>query len=125
MNKKDKNREEIYKDMCARLLYEPMCRVTGDWFYDKLPPYDTPLNISILQRFKSGDCDVKLYLRELDFDPKKSMTYDEYGEYLKLLGVEISTKGDLIEFFLKHHFDHRFLIPIKLALKAKKGMYTT
>ena len=82
--------------------------------------------------------DVKLYLR-----PMSSMTEKEKKE-IKALGAEFSSIGsirfrikedendgfeygykwiDIRDFLVTHHFDYRDLIPMGLALPARKGMY--
>lgn len=50
-----------------------------------------------------------------------SMTNVEREEYCLMLCGELSTKP--IDWLLRKHFDFRGLIPKRLALEAKEGMY--
>lgn len=105
-------------DLCARLPYECMLRVEGDWFDDEeRKPYDCKLTpYSFMDLVVNHDCDVKPYLR-----PMSSMTEEEEIYYntiyttLKFYGKE--------DWLNAHHFDYRGLIPMGLAIEAPKDMY--
>lgn len=111
----------LLKDLCARLPYECMLRVEGDWFVDEIEPYDCKLtSYSFMDLVVSHDCDVKPYLR-----PMSSMTAEEKKVY-DLLQVNVSRTRwwlpddvcPLMDWLNEHHFDYRGLIPKGLAIEV-------
>lgn len=59
---------------------------------------------------------LKPYLR-----PMSSMTDEEKNELLQLMGRGMDIER--VDFYISHHFDHRSLIPMGLALEAPEEMY--
>lgn len=128
----------LYKDLCARLPYEPKIHVSGDTFYDEREPYDAFLDIMKLRDFRLNKIEIKPYFRKLS-----SMTDDEEEELSKHYGFHIwineiniwyhiegywddenecSSKDylKLFDWLNEHHFDYRGLIDKGLALEIKK-----
>jgi hypothetical protein len=135
---KQKCNNIILKELSARLPYMVMVQVTGDWFYDELPPYNNVLTISKLKDYKDGKFILKPYLRSLD-----NMTEDERNELSKLLNYEFYVDDDCgltaedsrhrislelmsiyINYLISHHFDYNGLIEKDLAIEAPGNMYT-
>lgn len=125
----------LFKDLCARLPYQPMCEFTDT--EDDFCTATAALGYS-LRGFIVGKILIKPYLR-----PMSSMTDKEKAE-LKFLttkdlsefaehitnghglshdGLYMFDKLRQLDFCLSHHFDFRGLIPMGLALEAKEGMY--
>lgn len=69
---------------------------------------------------------IKPYLR-----PMLSMTEEERQEYrteckkVLLMRYRVNNHYPVTDWLNAHHFDYRGLIPMGLALEAKKGMYKT
>ena len=135
-------------DISARLPYGVVCKIsytfnneTTNWedvestcddIITKID-FDTKRVFSDwLSEYSSID-DVKPYLR-----PMSSMTEEEEKEFnhvfeLELAALEEPAVGHtiksaasnafVIDFYNRHHFDFRGLIPMGLALEAKEGMY--
>ena len=135
MTQEDK--ELLLKDLSARLPYECMLRVEGDWFVDEIEPYDCKLTpYSFMDLVVNHDCDVKPYLR-----PMSSMTEEEkkeMSEESNRLAFESALNGAYgicpktmayntfnVDYCLSHHLDYRGLIEKGLALEAPEGMYKT
>ena len=144
MTQEDK--ELLLKDLCARLPYKVMCKVSFDEEDVHIEPLESvrPF-MSFNQITTSGsvvsiDC-VKPYLR-----PMSSMTEEEKEEFHKLKQfsvtvvmpngvsllkptyiVDLEEDGDglnhLYDWLNAHHFDYRGLIEMGLALEAPKEMY--
>ena len=121
----------LFKDLSARLPYECMLRVEGDWFVDEIEPYDCKLTpYSFMDLVVNHDCDVKPYLRSME-----TMTEEEKYIYRHMLGATLNSEGVSIMFVYEedfsmvmdwlneHHFDYRGLIDRGLALEAPEGMY--
>ena len=128
MTQEDK--ELLLKDICARLPYECMLRVEGDWFVDEIEPYDCKLTpYSFMDLVVNHDCDVKPYLRPLSimFEEEKK----EYTSYCfeqpflqkKKTTPKIGSVPMFVDWLNSHHFDYRGLIEKGLALEAPEGMY--
>ena len=122
MTQEDK--ELLLKDLCARLPYGVVVNnsITND---------DDVLTYSLLEDFEAMSSDYpKPYLR-----PMSSMNSKEWMEYCDACvedekswvwaGKEykFTPVTHREEFLNSHHFDHRGLIPMGLALEAKEGMY--
>ena len=127
-------------DLCARLPYECMLRVEGDWFDDEeREPYDCKLTpYSFMDLVVNHDCDVKPYLR-----PMSDMTFEEACKYIQYKNRERGKttitiqnpnytegcglpksitmktpeiKSDFINFLIANHLDINGLIPMGLAI---------
>ncbi len=119
----------LLKDLCARLLYGVI--VLRE--YDKENPYlgdclvQSRLTPEIYELFSIGIIiSCKPYLR-----PMSSMTKEEADEFEKISN-ELLENGEsteiwdtVVDWLNAHHFDHRGLIPMGLALEATKDMYKT
>ena len=127
-------KELLLKDLCGRLPY-------GVLFQDMRWTKTAPSTMGILDYWRM-ECKIygdepyrpieqfKMYLR-----PLSSMTEIEKEEYDKFFttitakeanfGKWISPSDDvaLIDWYNKHHFDYRGLIPMGLALEALEDMY--
>lgn len=128
----------LFKDLSARLLYGVMVNVQGGEF----DSYKYPYLLTAVSKF-GFDClckvyhpiytpfgtpkieEVKPYLR-----PMSSMTELEDKDFA-LLQVDFYTDGwlypipasNLINWLNKHHFDYQGLIERGLAVEAPEGMY--
>lgn len=132
MNQKEK--QLLIKDLCARLLYGVICRLS-----DKSADVSITekLGLGGLDHFIYGTMDVLPYLRSMS-----SMTEEEKKDLSKVLNYEFYIDDDFalvaeddrhrirlelcdsyINWLLAHHFDFRGLIPMGLALEAPKDMY--
>ena len=136
-------------DISARLPYKVKCRITKKGVVRELKPMDNGINIpvnqvcditlkktlntDIINDFDNDNIVLKPYLR-----PMSSMTKEEQNEFnhvfeLELAALEEPAVGHtiksaasnafVIDFYNRHHFDFRGLIPMGLALEAKEGMY--
>ena len=134
MNEKEK--DLFVKDLCARLPYgvkvsycKKVCTLDYTMFIEER---SVAFGKYPMLYFSGEIEEVKPYLR-----PMSSMTDLEEREYNKLrdkIAVDYDSYGTpsvytyaetvkSIDWLNEHHFDHRGLIPKKLALKAKDGMY--
>ena len=125
------DKELLLKDLCARLPYGVKLRYVEDLVVKKESHVIT-LNNIYLEHIINGDADIKPYLR-----PISSMTEEERNEVTKymlpmpgkngkgVVGVYHRHLDDVVDFYNKHHFDYRGLIPMGLALEAPKDMYKT
>ena len=135
MTKEEK--QLLLKDLCGRLPYGTICRcrTTEDstwWNTDhrifgiignkvdvgsdiidaeQIKPYLRPLS--------SMTEEEKIELCTIAYAPDEMKTIEE-----KLHVVKTNAKN-AADFYNEHHFDHRGLIPIGLALEAPEGMYKT
>ena len=126
-------------DLCARLSHGVICFAPdyeyGDigklWCIDPFEDLDPPITIqypkgNTITKFCS---EVKPYLR-----PMSSMTEEEINEFI-LISDTVIWLGDKrstcilslkqMDWLNKKMFDYRGLIPMGLALEAKKEMYKT
>lgn len=132
MKKEDK--QLLLKDLCARLPYGVICHTEkGDGYLCSINQTifgtEYGLNINPLKRdyFSDSETDeqaIKPYLR-----PMSSMTEEEADEFEKISN-ELLENGErteiwdtVVDWLNAHHFDHRGLIHIGLALEAPEGMY--
>ena len=114
----------LLKDLCGRLPYGVKVHITDEWFYDKIEPYDRRLDCDVIKHIRENQYTVKPYLR-----PMSSMTEEEKEEYRnecnKVLSMSFKVNGPypIVDWLNAHHFDHRGLIPMGLALEAPEDMY--
>ena len=124
---KQKDKELLLKDLCARLPYE----LIGEYSWKGNKLYNRELTGNLYDELKSSwssteDSKFLPYLR-----PISSMTEEEKEEFENLLegivdGIERWDKPDLCEeydWLNAHHFDYRGLIEKELAFEAPEGMY--
>lgn len=142
MTQEDK--QLLLKDICARLPYGVKMQISEmipEWFAKKygkgttVTPFTLDASIMhfIVVNINSDVKEVKPYLR-----PMSSMTEEEEKEFnhvfeLELAALEEPAVGHtiksaasnafVIDFYNRHHFDFRGLIPMGLALEAPEGMY--
>ena len=118
----------LLKDICARLHYGVKIKTSmGDGILCSIDyiPDGAYLGVSINGAVKDywEFQFTKPYLR-----PMSSMSEKEKAEYNSTFdyigGLKVATSNS-IDFLNSHYLDYRGLIPLKLALKAKKGMYKT
>ena len=100
----------LLKDLCARLPYGVMMKVTHDGV-----EYDIKFNTELLDVFSDFADAFKPYLR-----PMSSMTEDEEDE---LNSARMGNWGEDVDWLNANHFDYRGLIEKGLALEAPEGMY--
>ena len=114
----------LIKDLCARLPYgvklkskngevvtlvNPPTAIQDDCWNFK--PYLRPMS--------SMTEEEKIELCTISYAPDEMKTVEE-----KLYVVKTNAEY-AADFYNKHHFDYRGLIPMGLALEAKEGMYKT
>lgn len=124
----------LLKDLCARLPYDVIVRC---YFVDGggEEVLDTDDIADMLYNDEDSEFPMyKPYLR-----PLSSMTDEEKKEINTLLDIIKSSSNvtdetgriidcsheciELIDFYVKYHFDYHGLIPMGLALEAPKDMY--
>ena len=118
MNQEEK--ELLIKDLCTRAPYGVKVRNVKMGF----DIYDFNHNVKEI-RTLIEEYDIKPYLRSMS-----SMTDEEFKEYHSML-IDIDKSGLMIQkqitrvvdWLDRKMFDHRGLIPKRLALKAPEGMY--
>lgn len=124
MTKEEK--ELVLKDLCARLPYGIHVEISWEYsktdVYTSLEYYEFPNIDSLLNIFWDEKCiSIKPYLR-----PMSSMTEEEKEDYnSKFEGRDFSWEVyyGSTDWLNKHHFDHRGLIEMWLALKAPEDLY--
>lgn len=114
----------LLKDLCARLPYGVMCRMSGGGF--ETIEEDKLTAIGLFQFVEEG-LECVPYLR-----PMSSMTKEERYTYYQRThdvgrSVDVIDEDDVvqhIDWLNEHHFDYRGLIKKGLALEAPEDMYT-
>ena len=147
----NEQKQLLLTDLCARLLYGVKIHLNlpdtmeNGYTLKEINTEGETVGVVLdrgesLSRFKAvrveneyGDLCVKPYLR-----PMSSMTEEEEEESKQVIELELKhlESGESghtiisaapsafeIDFYNKHHFDYRGLIPMGLALEAKEGMY--
>ena len=106
------DKELLLKDICARLPYGVIVQVK-DWAV-----LDAELKIGHINRLQNDDFEIKPYLF-----PLSSMTEGQKEEYYGTFSLSGDFSGT-VDFYNKHHFDWRGLIPMGLAIDATgKNIY--
>lgn len=109
-------KELLIKDLCPRLKYRVKCAsVTTTGEINTIGGYCEVLDTVFIKEIYGwvSISMIKPYLR-----PMSSMTEEEEKEYHSILDFRE------FDFLNSHHLDYRGLIPMRLALPAKEGMYT-
>ena len=114
----------LLKDLCARLPYGVKIAMPGLW--------DNKITIEPLTEIFKGDDGLFRvngnghcieYVKPYLF-PLSSMTEEQTEELIKLINTGQNDNNEFmrslcrIEFYHKHHFDYRGLIPMGLAIDA-------
>ena len=108
----------LLRDLCGRLPYGVKFQVEDSNVYT--------LDAANYFALQVEDMVFKPYLR-----PMSSMTEAEKEEYRnecnKVLSMPFKINGPypIVDWLNAHHFDHRGLIPMGLALEAPEDMYKT
>lgn len=118
---KEKDKELLFKDICARLPYVLYFKMEVDG-----KSTNKILTTEWISDIKYHPQYYKAYLR-----PLSSMTEEECKEYYVLCHSEEDSYGHVyyydtmesIDWLNAHHFDYRGLIEKGLALEAPEGMY--
>ena len=106
----------LLRDLCGRLPYGVKFQGEDSNVYT--------LDAANYFTLQVEDVVFKPYLR-----PMSSMTEEEKEEYRnecnKVLSMPFKINGPypIVDWLNSHHFDHRGLIPMGLALEAPEGMY--
>lgn len=132
----------LFKDLCARLPYEPKVHISSDTFYDEREPYDAFLDIGKLKDLRLNKMEIKPYLR-----PMSSMTDAEKEELKQEFCIDVREEDngrhteeygyvtvyhnfnnetwyipyEAIDWLNEHHFDYRGLIEKGLAIEILNG----
>lgn len=122
------NKELLFKDLSARLPYHVKCKVwledgtTEEGLLDLQHNYGNVLQDAF---YYDKIKDIKPYLL-----PLSSMTEEQTEELIKLINTGQNDNNEFmrslcrIDFYHKHHFDYRGLIPMGLAIDATNlGIY--
>ena len=128
---RQKDKELLLQDLCARLPYKVICKIhytfnnettfgedvedEADCSLVRIDVQTQTVYLDWIYDWFSVE-DVKPYLR-----PMSSMTEEEKTELFQLMGN--GTDIQRIDFYISHHLDYRGLIPMGLALEASKDMY--
>ena len=128
-------KQQLLKDICARLPYGVKVHITNEWFYDKIEPYDRRLDCDVIKSIRENRYTVKPYLRPLSSMTKEEKEYlsEELGFDENLENEELNDFGSyiynrvnvllLFDWLNKKMLDYNGLIPMGLALEAPKDMY--
>ena len=121
----EEEKQLLFKDLCGRLPYGVIVYSLGIPHEQKLIGYIPDID----------HYNIKPYLR-----PMSSMTKEEEEESKQVIELELkhlesgesghtiisaASAAFEIDFYNKHHFDYRGLIPMGLALEAPEDMYKT
>ena len=121
MKQEDKNL--LLQDLCARLPYGVKIRIEypflkeEEWHPEILYGLD-------LQRLCIANTSIRLEEFKAYLFPLSSMTEEQIEELIKFINTGQNDNNEFmrslcrIEFYHKHHFDYRGLIPMGLAIDA-------
>lgn len=138
---KQKEKDLLLKDLCARMPYGVICRITDtndedfqrDGKLTEIRDLDTDANGTTFVFFNehvpcySDITEIKPYLRPMD-----SMTEDELAEFVwldnkvaEMPTFEYVAIGNyrIFDWLNRKHFDYRGLIEKGLAIEATSDMY--
>jgi len=127
---KQKYKEISLKDLCMRMPYGVICKISND-----KTSIVEPLKVGGLSRFIEGEIDIKPYLRRIDDltikeERKLRKTLEEMFDFsfrveelLEELCIQKRFPISTIDYLNSIHVDYRGMIDIGLALEAPKGMY--
>lgn len=118
---RQEDRELLLKDLCARLPYGAKINtIQGDFTLLGLT------NERVFTTCEIEDChnDFPIELIKPYLFPLSSITEEQTEELIKLINTGQNNNNEFmrtlcrIEFYHKHHFDYRGLIPMGLAIDA-------
>lgn len=122
MNQEEK--DLLVQDICARLPYEVKVQYEdGIFTIDHISAMYEEVKLNTPNNYTIDILDIKPYLF-----PLSNMTKEQEKEFNQLLELELKAISDEIDpiqatafevdFYNKHHFDWRGLIPMGLAIDA-------
>ena len=123
----------LLKDLCAGLPYGVMIKDTYSGHYGRLVKIGNTFAYFISE-LNGNTLDVQFGYVKPYLRPMSSMTKEEKSEWYSFMEkyhgipddtVHIQRINDYQDWLNTHHFDHRGLIPMGLALEATKDMYKT
>ena len=132
MSMTEEDKQLLLKDLCARLSYGVKVKI----FDNDVLPYDSEEGFIVGKENIKDDyfviqCsryswnlsynNIKPYLRPISSMTKEEM--EEYSVFFNYDGIEYPS--EYVDWLNAHHFDHRGLIPMGLALEAPEDMYKT
>ena len=118
---KQENKELLFRDLCARVPYGVKVQYMNNIFViDYVSSYEE-VKLDTPDSYTVGVSEVKPYLL-----PLSSMTEEQTKELINLINTGQNDNNEFmrslcrIEFYHKHHFDYRGLIPMGLAIDATR-----
>ena len=118
---KQENKELLFRDLCARVPYGVKVQYMNNIFViDYVSSYEE-VKLDTPDSYTVGVSEVKPYLF-----PFSSMTEEQTKELINLINTGQNDNNEFmrslcrIEFYHKHHFDYRGLIPMGLAIDATR-----
>ena len=118
---KQENKELLFRDLCARVPYGVKVQYMNNIFViDYVSSYEE-VKLDTSDNWTVGVSEVKPYLF-----PLSSMTEEQTKELINLINTGQNDNNEFmrtlcrIEFYHKHHFDYRGLIPMGLAIDATR-----
>ena len=131
---KQKEKDLLLKDLCARMPYGVICRITDtndedfqrDGKLTEIRDLDTDANGTTFVFFNehvpcySDITEIKPYLRPMSNMTEKEKTFYEYH---KEGHCSAGWAYTLVDWLNVHHFDYRRLIERGLAIEVTEGMY--
>ena len=116
---KQEDKELLLRDLCARVPYGVKIQYMNNIFViDYVSSYEE-VKLDTSDNWTVGVSEVKPYLF-----PLSSMTEEQTKELINLINTGQNDNNEFmrslcrIEFYHKHHFDYRGLIPMGLVLDA-------
>lgn len=132
---KQEKKDLLFKDLCKRSSYGVICQFI--WTYSN---ETTNGEDAIAKEVDKIRC-IDIHTKEIQADyyrewvnlehckpylrPLSSMTMAEKEKFRYGFGSDLYGNIKRIDWLITNHFDYQNLIPMKLALKAKKEMYKT
>ena len=120
---KQKDKQLLLKDLCARLPYSPFVQLMEKFDDEDSEHFREIHNLSTydIELFNSGEIsNIKPFLR-----PMSSMTEEEKNQWVWIAneGITEGMIGRCVDWLNKKMFDYRGLIPKGLANEAPEDMY--